>query len=221
MSITIQQLLEHTAGLETYHETGGLGDFEAMTSDQAFEEITRRPLLATPGRRGNYSNSGYTLLALLIEAVSGQGYQEYVREHILIPAGMASTGFWGESFVPMAATPNVVLGCGSPDTWDYSWVLVGNGGMVSTAEDLHRWVMALRGDAVLSEAAKARIGFDERLRKGFGDAGGSSQHEFNATIEYNGRNNVTVVAISNRNTLPAEDFSQALLRAAVRELNSN
>ena len=172
-------------------------------------------------RSENYSNSGYTLLALLIEAVSGQGYPEYVREHILVPARMTSTGFWGESFVPIASTPNVVLGCSSPDTWDYSWVLVGNGGMVSTVEDLHRWVIALRSEVLLNDAAKARIGFDERLRHGLGSAGGSSQHEFNATIEYDGPSHVMVVVNSSRNTLPAEDVGLSLLRAAVRELNSD
>ena len=109
-----------------------------MTRDKAFKEIMGQRLLSTPGSNENYSNSGYTLLAILIEQVSGLAYTDYIRERILIPAGMKSTGFWGESFPAMASSTNKILGCSSPDTWAYSWVLVGNGGMVSTISDMHR-----------------------------------------------------------------------------------
>ena len=219
-NIIIRQLLEHTSGLQTYHETAGLGDFEAMTRDEALAEILSRPLEFAPGDDENYSNSGYTLLALIIEKVSGKTYTDYIREYILNPAGMTATGFWGESFTPIASTPNQVVGCSSPDTWEYSWILVGNGGMLSTTGDLHRWVLALQGDTVLSDKAKQRLGFDQALQHGFGDAGGSSQHEFNATIEYSGASSdVMVVAISNRNTVLAEDVAaQELLPAALSEL---
>lgn len=220
-SITVKQLLEHTAGLESYHETSDLGDFEPMTRDQAFNEIMCRPLRFSPGDKWSYSNSGYTLLAILIEVVSGMDYTAYIRDNILSPTGMTSTGFWGESFEPIASTPNVILGCSSPDSWDYSWVIVGNGGMVSTAADLHRWIMALKGNSLLSETAKERIGFDELMNQGFGSAGGSSQHEFNATIEYDAQHDITVVAISNRSSVPAESFGRKLLQIAIREKKLN
>ncbi|MDJ0703092.1 MAG: serine hydrolase domain-containing protein [Leptolyngbyaceae cyanobacterium MO_188.B28] len=216
-NITIKQLLTHTSGLRSYHETQELGDFEAMTRDRAFEEIMGRPLRFAPGSKEKYSNSGYTLLAMLIEKVSGLAYTDYIRERILIPAGMTSTGFWGESFPAVASTPNRILGCSSPDTWEYSWVLVGNGGMVSTISDMHRWVLALQGESVLSEPAKQRLGFDQRMRSGFSDAGGSSQHEFNASITYAQPSGRIVVAISNRNKVRAEKISDKLLRAALHE----
>ncbi len=216
-SISIRQLLEHTSGLDTYHETSKLGDFEPMTKIEAFNEIMHRPLLFSPGSKQEYSNSGYTLLALLIETISGMNYTKYVRDNILLPAGMVSTGFWGESFQPIASTSNSILGCSSPAQWDYSWVLVGNGGMVSTAKDLHRWIRALKENDLLDETAKKRIGFDTLMREGFGDAGGSSQHEFNATIEYNGQYDITVIAISNDSSLSAESFAAKLLQSAVRQ----
>lgn len=215
--ITIRQLLNHTSGLGTYHETTNAGDFEQKTRDEALEVILRRRLRFAPGKREMYSNSGYTLLAVILEEASGQSYADYVREHLLVPAGMTSTGFWGEKFAAMAATPNELSGCSSPDTWDYSWVLVGNGGMVSTVGDLHRWIVALKGDRILSREFKSQIGFDRRLRGRFGEAGGSSQHEFNAAIAGDGRRGITVVAISNRNTVRAEDIAGSLLTAAISE----
>lgn len=215
--MTIRQLLDHTAGLQTYHETKRLGDFESMTREKALVEILKRPLLSTPGEKESYSNSGYTLLALLIERTSGESYTAYVRNHILEPAGMTSTGFWGEPVENIASTPNQILGCSSPDTWEYSWVLVGNGGMVSTIGDLHRWVLALKGEKVLSDAAKARIGFDRVLNVGFADAGGSSQHAFNASLTYIAKPEIIIVAISNRDTVPGEEAGNRLLLATVHE----
>jgi CubicO group peptidase (beta-lactamase class C family) len=216
-SITIRHLLEHTSGLRTYHEKSSLGDFEAMTATQAFNEIMRQPVLFLPGTKQHYSNSGYTLLALLIQEVSGMDYRTYIREEILLPVGMRSTGFWGEPLDPIASTPNVILGCSSPDRWNHSWVLVGNGGMVSTTRDLYRWVRALRGSSLLNESAKKSIGLDRLIKHGFGSAGGSSQHQFNATIEYSGQHDITVIAISNRSSLPAEKFGIKLLKSAIRE----
>lgn len=218
-SITVRQLLEHKAGLETYHETKNLGDFQAMTRKQALSEILNKP--SRNSFEEHYSNSGYTLLAVLIETVSGKNYTTYIRDNILNPAGMTSTGFWGEQFSPIASTPNEVLGCSSPDKWNYSWVIVGNGGMVSTAADLHRWVRALKGNVLLSETAKKRIGYDAMFAEGFGDAGGSDQHQFNATIEYDAKQDITVVAISNRSTLPAEDIAIDLLHVAIKESKLN
>lgn len=216
-AITIEQLLRHTSGLRPYHETGRKGDFEAMDRSQAFDVVMRQRLRAEPGELENYSNSGYTLLAMIIEEVSGKSYTDYIRDHLLIPAGMTSSGFWGQSFDPIASTPNEVLGCSSSDQWDYSWVLVGNGGMVSTIGDMYRWVRALKGERVLNNKAKVLIGFDRRMKGGFGSAGGSSQHEFNATVQYHGDSDITVVAISNRDTMRAESFARSLMKAVVRD----
>lgn len=209
--------MKHTSGLQTYHETQKRGDFESMDRQGALTEIGKRDLLFEPGRGYNYSNSGYTLLALLIEKASGQSYTDYLREHIFTPTGMKSTGFWGDSFDHLASTPNEVLGCSSPDTWEYSWVIVGNGGMVSTVGDLHRWARSLKKDTILSDEAKAAIGFDQAMRFGFVDAGGSSQHEFNACVSYAVLYQTVVVAINNRNAVISEDVTGRILQAALRD----
>ncbi len=215
--ITVTQLIEHRSGLQTYHDQAPLGDFFPMTREEAREEIFGRKLQFTPGDEYNYSNSGYTLLALIIEAASGQTYTDYIRQNILEPAGMNNTGFWGESFSPIASAPNEVVGCSPPASWDYSWALVGSGGMVSTIGDLHRWVLALQGDELLSDAGKRRTGFALAMSLGFGSAGGSSQHEFSADVEYIAPANVIVIAISNRHTPRAEDIAPQLLQSALRD----
>jgi len=89
--------------------------------------------------------------------------------------------------------------------------------MVSTVEDLHRWVIALRGNVILSDEAKAAIDLDRALRFGFMDAGGSSQEEFNASVAYVGPTQTVVVAISNRSVVIAEDITGRILRSALRD----
>ena len=71
--------------------------------------------------------------------------------------------------------------------------------------------------AVIGAEALERIGRKRQLEVGFGDAGGSSQHDFNATIEYDGGSGVMVIAMSNRSAVVAEDIGVALLNAAARE----
>jgi len=60
-AITIRQLLHHTSGLSTYHETTNEGDFQPMTKQVAFENIIKKRSRSAPGKRENYSNNGYTL----------------------------------------------------------------------------------------------------------------------------------------------------------------
>lgn len=149
--ITVLQLLQHQSGLHEYHDTQG--DFEPLTREQAREAIFEQELLFAPGRREAYSNSGYTLLAHIVENASGRRFTDYIEETLLEPAGMNRTGFYGESLWNDVDT---AIGYGAkrfqdndPATWTYTWALVGNGGLVATAPDLAGWLSALHDGRVL------------------------------------------------------------------------
>jgi CubicO group peptidase (beta-lactamase class C family) len=153
--ITIRQLLQHTAGLDEYHDTEG--DFEAMTHVEAREHIFAQELLFQPGSDEAYSNSGYTLLADIIETTSEQDFTEYVRAELLAPAGMAESGFYGDEVWDDVDT---AIGYDAdtfedndPATWPLTWALVGNGGLVATVPDVARWLVAVRDGSVLGESA--------------------------------------------------------------------
>jgi CubicO group peptidase (beta-lactamase class C family) len=66
------------------------------TVDTKFKE----PLQFQPGSRFGYSNSGYVALGAIIEAVTGQNYYDYVREHVFKPARMKQTGWYSPGQVP-------------------------------------------------------------------------------------------------------------------------
>jgi CubicO group peptidase (beta-lactamase class C family) len=145
-SITLWQLATHVAGFPI----GLGGDFEPLTRDQFVKAAFDRPLNFAPGKGEQYSNTGYALLAAVIELVSGQTYDEFVRANILDPLGLKNTGL----LLPHFDTAHVAHGyrngedvgtmLSKPHAADGPyWNLRGNGGMLSTVDDMHTFYKAL------------------------------------------------------------------------------
>ncbi|MEW6207323.1 MAG: serine hydrolase domain-containing protein [Acidobacteriota bacterium] len=154
-AITLHQLLTHTAGVISTPGGGVKPDRDATV-----REILDATLNFAPGSRFKYSNEGYSLLAAIIEKVSGKSYEEYLRENLFKPAGMHHTGYrltdWSKATVARWYTGE--LDNGSPIERPHpNWALIGSGGILSTTEDMFRWHVALKGNVVLSEAAKAKL----------------------------------------------------------------
>jgi CubicO group peptidase (beta-lactamase class C family) len=157
--ITLHQLLTHTAGLPD-----ALGDdYESIGREAFLKRAMESRLLSKPGARYAYSNVGYSLLGIIIELVSGKGYEDYLREAIFAPAGMNRTGYLRPGF----AEADLAVGYQNDERWGSArtrpwmadgpgWNLRANGGILSTVGDMHRWFLALRGEKVLSAAAKAK-----------------------------------------------------------------
>ncbi|MBN1935038.1 MAG: beta-lactamase family protein [Anaerolineae bacterium] len=96
--ITIRQILSHTSGMPDMEDD----EYDALvshpeTDDGAAERYVRslsgRKLVAAPGEQFRYSNIAYNVLGDLIAKVSGQTFETYMKEHILLPAGMSSSTF--------------------------------------------------------------------------------------------------------------------------------
>lgn len=154
--ITVHHLLTHTAGLPE-----SLGDdYDPLTRDDLVAAALRAPL--TPLGEYRYSNVGYSLLAAIIERVSGQGYERFLAEHLFGPAGMTSTGYVLPDRDPArVAVEYDEQGQPRGRPYDHPWApdgphwnLRGNGGLLSTPRDLYRWHVALSGDTILDERAK-------------------------------------------------------------------
>src|SRR5262249_12934166 len=105
--ITIAQLLTHTSGIANYVTQPGFWGQISRRSYTLDEHIAHIGMLQpdfAPGERYSYSNSGYALLGLLIERVSGMSYDDYLRAAIFEPLGMTDTRFlWNEPIVPRLA----------------------------------------------------------------------------------------------------------------------
>jgi len=155
-TIALHHLLTHTSGLVP--DVGG--DYEKSGRDETVRKILALPLEFKPGERFAYSNVNYTLLAAIIEKVSGQPYEEYLYEHLFKPAGMEWTGYrrpkWDERVVAHWYVGKIDNRNSLERPFPY-WNLIGNGGILSTTEDMFKWHRALLNDKILSAAAKKKL----------------------------------------------------------------
>src|SRR5262245_13552914 len=106
--IRLAQLLSHSSGIRGPEEANGavVGD---ITRQAWLARVFATPLAFPPGTDNEYSNSGFSVLAAVIEVVSREPYEEFVRHHLLEPAGMRQTTFRGS---PAPAGIQVARGYG-------------------------------------------------------------------------------------------------------------
>jgi CubicO group peptidase (beta-lactamase class C family) len=91
--ITVWHLLTHSSGIKSYTQLAEIADHpeRTFTKDEMIALVADLPLEFRPGERYDYSNTGYYLLGMLIEKVSGQSYGAFLKRRIFTPAGMTST----------------------------------------------------------------------------------------------------------------------------------
>lgn len=157
--ITFAQLLSHTAGLFNYTDDRG---FLALSREPWEPEeivawsLTHEPVGA-PGERYLYSNTGFYVVGLALEALSGQPFHQHVREELLDPLALTDTSEEQHEGRDCGMSEGyVVTGAAATDDIDMSWTYAA-GGLVSSGVDLCRWAEALyRGD-VLTPASRAAL----------------------------------------------------------------
>jgi len=140
-SVTIRHLLTMTAGFPT---DDPWGDRQQGLDLGAFAELIRGGLSFawTPGTRFEYSNLGYGILGRVITNVAGSEYRDVVRERLLRPLGMTSSGYLAEEFEPARLALGYVWRDGRflDEPMDGYGALASMGGMFTTVDDLTRWV---------------------------------------------------------------------------------
>lgn len=171
--ILLSQLLTHTSGLPY---SVASDDWEVTDPAEVARRLRSAPLESAPGARWEYSNTGYNLLVEVIEAVTGRPYEDFVRERLLLPAGMTRSGFLhGAAPIvpPLARCVWREHDEGDPRAWPLDAVLRGAGDLFTTAGDLRRWEQALRAGSILApetvaELLAPRVAIQERVDYGFG-----------------------------------------------------
>ena len=197
--ITIHQLLRHSSGM-----TGGIGgDFDKISEAEFIEKVFASPLRSPVGTRFGYSNIGYSLLALIVEKVSGKSYESYLYSNLWTPAGMEMTGYsrprFDKNLIAVGYQREVRWGKATEKEWAGAAPylhLMGNGGVLSTTEDLLKWDRALMTDKILSTEAKNKYYYpvlrpDETGRSHYAYGWDVSKTDRNTTrIWHNGSNRV-------------------------------
>ena len=203
--ITIHQLLTHTAGFSG--DLGG-GDEEPIERDALVARVLAAPLAFRPGERFEYSNEGYSLAGAIVERVSGQGYEQYLRERLWLPAGMRDTGY----LLPQWPLTSLPLGYGEDGReWGRvfnrgwladgpGWYLRANGGIHATLDDLYRWHVALGGSSLLSADALGKYQTGH-----VNSPGGHERYAYGWGVEKT-RRDTTVIAHNGGNGFFFTDF---------------
>jgi CubicO group peptidase (beta-lactamase class C family) len=173
-SITIKQLLTHTSGIYNYTNDGNFMATETSkphSKEQMMVLFKDKPLDFSPGTSWNYSNSGYSLLGYIIEAVTNRPYEEAVHKYIFRPLNMEHSGF---DFANLKSTDKTtgyfMLNAtnAQPAPIVDSTVAFSAGAIYSTTGDLYLWHKALEQNIILSKAQQEKAYTPVKNNYGYG-----------------------------------------------------
>jgi|GEM_PF-731066 len=232
--IRIEHLLTHTSGLGSYFSPRFFRERPGNVAAMLAVAREDTALAFEPGTRSRYSNTGFLLLGAIIEKVTGQGYYDYVRDHVFAPAGMRESSWPGDA----GSAPQRALEYVQPGEPGGAWVaddfLRGSpaGGGVSTLGDLLRFSQALLAGRLvpmeqvrLLTAPKPELG-SRAYGYGFGITprpmrivghNGGKPGVFAQLDIYPEAGYTTVLLMNQGNGEPQGEFVE-LLRAAVRSM---
>lgn len=102
--ITVEQLLTHTSGIPDYFDESVMDEYEELWVDFPNYRVRRnadllplfinKPMMYPKGEKFQYNNTGFVVLAMILEQVSGMEFDQYLRENVFLPAGMKDTGYF-------------------------------------------------------------------------------------------------------------------------------
>jgi D-alanyl-D-alanine carboxypeptidase len=236
-AVRVRHLLTHTSGIrELFQLPGALDAFDDLsrTRQELFTAVRSAPVDFTPGSRWSYSNTNYTLLAMLVERVTGQPYDQAIVTRLLAPVGLRSL----RACRSIPDGPDDALGY----VWDgmrniraapenMEWIR-GDGGFCGTAADLARWTHLLSSGgivpskhyALMTEAARLDAGTP--VDYGFGLAlarpdgirkisHGGAMRGYSAQAAHYPDRKTTVVVLTNRGDVRADAIEREIARAVL------
>lgn len=153
--ITIAELLSHTSGIPNFLSFPGFIDGPPSRTHYGVMEFVKKycsnNLQSEPGTKFDYGNSGYFLLGAVLEQISGNSYEQLLRDRIFTPLGMKDSGYFhSETVIPRLASgyERKAEGFQNARYYDTS-IPFAAGGMYSTVDDLYLWDQALYGERLL------------------------------------------------------------------------
>ena len=162
--VTVEQLLTHTSGVPDYFDESVMDDYEALWADTPSYRIRHncdilplfidKPMMYPKGEKFQYNNTGYILLGMVIEKVTGMDFDTYLKQYVFDVCGMKSTGYFELDRLP-AKCANSYIFC--PETAEYRTNIysvgakgTGDGGAFVTAEDIMKFWKGLLDHKLLS-----------------------------------------------------------------------
>ncbi len=155
----VEHLLSNTSGIPSYTDDPAWWErqHEALTPAYLLDTYAKaKPLVFAPGSQWQYSNSGFVLLGMIIEAVTGKTYEAFLKERFWGPLGMTATRYgWDEP--PIQGLAQGYAPGPTPAPFVNKVQLFSTAGLVSTTQDLARWLQGLSSGKVLKPETFARM----------------------------------------------------------------
>ena len=236
-AIRVRHLLTHTSGIrELFQLPGALEAFDDLsrTRQELYGAVRNAPVDFAPGSRWSYSNTNYTLLAMVVERVTGMPYEQVVVTRLLEPAGLRSLracrsipdgpddarGYVRDGSRNAPAAPE-----------NMEWIR-GDGGFCGTAADLARWTHLLSTGHIVTTDQYAQMTAGARLESGastdygFGLAlarpdgirkisHGGAMRGYSAQAAHYPDRSTTVVVLTNRGDVRADAIEREIARAVL------
>lgn len=172
-SITVHMLLNHTSGITNYTD---LPEFWPkailpLSTDSMIALFKNKPLDFSPGTKWNYSNSGFFLLGVIVEKVSGKTFTEYLLDNIIKKLGLKNTLM--DNLDSVLAYRAKGYGKNRQGIWQQAMQIsmegpYSAGAMVSTVDDLYQWTKALHNNQVLAATSTKKMLTPYKENYGYG-----------------------------------------------------
>lgn len=171
--VTVKDLLTMRSGIREHQE--GLNREYTLSEDATSEEnkqtilewLYTKKLLFKPGQSHRYSNANYLLLSIIVEQVSGQSYADFIKDNIFKPLEMKKSGFYEE----LMNHPDLAEYTGdvaTPIDPELKGLTQGCGDLVSTAEDMDKWMTSLKECTLISKESFYEMTTDYSKGTGYG-----------------------------------------------------
>jgi D-aminopeptidase len=239
-TITMRQLMGHLSGLRDAHEI-------AWQFSGSHQPVSSRELLSlyrdlgdvntAPGTAWSYNNGGYLILSAVIERITGQPLEDVLRVRIFEPVGMFDTLLRrrDSDFVPNSATLHATNAAGEYEKSYLGTALAGEGGVVSTVDDMLRWLAHMDAPKLGSAATWRTLKSSQILRNGTSTGYGlgliNGEYRGIETLFHGGgvlggnsqmlkvpAAALDVVIISNRDDVSSALFANRILDACIPDL---
>jgi serine beta-lactamase-like protein LACTB, mitochondrial len=161
--ITVREVMGHIAGIRHY-KSETQGDLESGNTrhfdnpiQAGLDFFKNDPLISTPGTQYHYSTQGYTLVGCVIEGASGTKYLDFMRQNVLVPAGMEQTQADNRfAIIPYRTRFYRKTDSGAVENADFldSSYKIPGGGWISSAEDMAKFEVAILSDKLMKRSTR-------------------------------------------------------------------
>jgi CubicO group peptidase (beta-lactamase class C family) len=191
-NITIHQLLTHSSGFHEFLKQDR-GDYEKIDTEEFLKRAFAEPLAFKPGEKAVYTNVGMSVLAIIIEKISGLDYEAFLKKNLFQPIGINKIGYC----YPAAKDDTIAVGYQNGKVWGTHqqrfqqagggpyWNLKGNGGLEVSLNEMFLWANSFTNYTVLKDSSIKKMFTPHILEDGYD---GMSSFGYGCNISKSRRN---------------------------------